>query len=462
MAKLIIHRGTHQIGGCCTEISCGKERVLIDLGANLPDTDAPIRDDELVKKVFDGSPVAGLLFTHPHGDHYGLYKKVPKDVPMYIGPMAQEILRILVHRLDYISDEKGLPAVERMKLYQDGKDLDAFQHIQVRPFAVDHSAPDAYMFDIQVEGKRILFTGDFREHGILGENGQLWDRLRERLPGGVDLLVTEGTMLSRDEAARRNPIQTEEQLGKKAAELFQKHKYNFVLVSSTNLDSVMEFYHHTPPKMCFVCDDYQAELMLMAMRYRRAYPRYQAVPEHPVIYVPWKPWKGSPPARQAAYTEKRCAYLRGLAKDWEIPLDFQVADSSLLYHNGFVMLARKNCNQAQKSVFEIMRDKFYPWDKRRRLDSQIIYSMWDGYLKPEHADPALIGFIGGRPYEPLHTSGHAYVETIARLIETIQPKVIVPMHTEKADEFTSIPAFAPYADRVRTLTDGDALPLNDF
>ena len=30
MAKLIIHRGTHQIGGCCTELSVDGQRILID------------------------------------------------------------------------------------------------------------------------------------------------------------------------------------------------------------------------------------------------------------------------------------------------------------------------------------------------------------------------------------------------------------------------------------------------
>ncbi len=456
MAELTIYRGTHQIGGCCTEITAGGERILIDLGANLPGTDAPIRDDELISKVFDGRPAAGLLFTHPHGDHYGLYKKVPESVPMYIGPMAREILQVLVRRLDCISEEKGLPVVDRMQTYQDREKLDAFQNFQILPLAVDHSAPDAYMFYIQTEGKRILFTGDFREHGILGENGRIWARLKEYVPEGIDLLVTEGTMLSRDEAAKCNPIQTEEQLGEKAAELFGRHKYNFVLVSSTNLDSIMEFYHHMPSGMCFVCDEYQAEVMLTAMRARKSYTRYQAAADHAVIYIPWKPWKGSTAQRQTEYTEKRCACLRKTARDWGIPLDFQVADSGLLFHNGFVMLVRKNCNSDQKSVFEIMRDKFYP------VDGQIIYSMWDGYLKPDHLDKTLVDYIGDRQLIHLHTSGHAYVETIARLIEAVQPKRIVPMHTEKAEKFTSIPAFAPYRDRVTVLQDGEKLPLDEL
>ena len=118
MTDLTIHRGSHQIGGSCTEITSGGERILIDLGANLPDSDAPISDNALISKVFDGCPTAGLLFTHPHGDHYGLYKKVPQDIPMYIGPMAKDILKVLTARLDCISKEKGLPAVERMKTYE--------------------------------------------------------------------------------------------------------------------------------------------------------------------------------------------------------------------------------------------------------------------------------------------------------------------------------------------------------
>lgn len=58
--------------------------------------------------------------------------------------------------------------------------------------------------------------------------------------------------------------------------------------------------------------------------------------------------------------------------------------------------------------------------------------------------------------EVLHTSGHAYVETIEKVIRLTDPKVIIPMHTECADEFGSIPVFEPYRDRVKVLGDGEA------
>ena len=339
---------------------------------------------------------------------------------------------------------------ERMQTYQAGRELGAFQNVRVLPLYVDHSAPDAYMFYIQAAGKKILFSGDFRDHGIVGEKDRLWRTLEKFVPRGIDLLITEGTMLSRRAEAAVNSVWTEEQLGQRAKELFRQHKYNFVLVSSTNLDSIMEFYHHTPEGMQFVCDTYQAEVMLTAMKGMEAkgnYPRYQCAARQPVIQV----LNGN---RQ----EERMSLLSQLGAALKKPVGVEPAGSSDLYHKGFVMLARKNAGLSanRKNVFEIMRDKFYP------VDGQIIYSMWDGYLKPEHADQALINFIGGRPIEHLHTSGHAYVETIARLIETVDPKVIVPMHTERAEEFSSIQEFAPYKDRVRVLKDGEPLSLESI
>lgn len=266
----------------------------------------------------------GCCSPTPHGDHYGLYKKVPDDVLMYIGPMAKELLKVLVTRLAYISVEKGLPVAERMQTYQSGEELGVFQNIQVLPFYVDHSAPDAYMFYIQAAGKKILFCSE----------------------------------------------------------------------------------------------------------------------NHPVIRV----LKGS----------RQWSHLRGLGTSLKKPVLIGPVPGDRLKHDVFMMLARKNANPARKSTFEEIRDEFYP------LDGQIIYSMRDGYLKPEHADQARIDFIGDRPYKQLHIGGHACVETIASLIETVNPKVIVPMHTERADEFTAIPEFAPWADRVKVLADGEPLNLDEL
>lgn len=446
MADITIHRGSSQIGGCCTEISTGESRILIDFGANLPGTDenAGTKDSEMFQKVFGSRRKEAVLFTHYHGDHYGLFKEIPGDVPMYIGSLARNILRILVPYIDREAKEKGLPMVERMGTYEAGKWVTPVPGIRVLPLYVDHSALDSYLFCIKVSGKTILFTGDFREHGIVGQRGRLGRVLKTYVPGPVDILITEGTMLSRTDEVRDTLVKSEQELGREAKRLFQKHKYNFVLVSSTNLDSIMEFYHNTPKGMHFVCDFYQAQIMITAMRDMEAkgnYPEYQPSKQHPAVGVLGK-------------RDSRWVKLRQIGDSMKNPLRFYSVTDEELERDGFVLLARKNTHpEAYTSPFEILRDKFFD------RDGKMIYSMWKGYLEGEHADEDLLRFMGGRPYEILRTSGHAYVEAIAGLIRQVNPKTIIPMHTERPEDFVRIPEFAPYHDRVRVLRDGVQIPL---
>jgi len=424
--KIKIHRGTHQIGGCATEISTEKHRIVIDCGANLPgsETDDGITDEQLLEKLFHrGEPCDGVLFSHYHGDHIGLYKEIPEEYPLYIGATAKKMMECLTKRLDSIPGtmKKGLPRVQGIRPYFPKKPL-IFGDIKVTPYITDHSALDAYMFFIEADGKNILYTGDFREHGIAGEKNILEKLINTYIIREVDVLITEGTMLSRIEEAKHNPIQTEEDLGKRARELFRANKETVILVSSTNLDSIMEFYHALPWGMDFVCDAYQAKLILMAMADKGKY------------YVRYRP--------ELIHGKPRRFCIVGEMEGLGAEQNCWKADFFILKNKGFTMLAREN-----KPMFQKIVAKFH--------DPLIIYSKWMGYLEGKHANPEIRNFIGNDRMEVLHTSGHAYVETIEKMIRLANPKVIVPMHTECAENFGRIGAFAAYRDRVKVLQDGE-------
>jgi ribonuclease J len=70
----------------------------------------------------------------------------------------------------------------------------------VTPFLIDHSAFDAYMVLIEVHGKRVLYSGDFRTHG---RKSALTRRLMAAPPKNVGVLLMEGTNLGSDKAPRR-------------------------------------------------------------------------------------------------------------------------------------------------------------------------------------------------------------------------------------------------------------------
>ena len=63
---IIVHRGTHQIGGCATEIKTNTTRIIIDFGAELDADNARPLD---IEGVTSGTPMCNaVLFSHYHGD----------------------------------------------------------------------------------------------------------------------------------------------------------------------------------------------------------------------------------------------------------------------------------------------------------------------------------------------------------------------------------------------------------
>lgn len=473
--SIVIQRGSHHIGGSCTEYSLGDERILVDCGKNLPGSEAKgISDEKLLDTVIgtkeNPRPAEALLFTHYHGDHLGLFADVYNRnpaIPMYIGELAKKIERILAEKLEKINGNTK-PIVEKMHVFQVEKDQHigkplflAEGRIKVTPIKADHSAIDAYMFLIETEGKRILHSGDFRDHGIASEGGA-FEKILKQI-GKVDVLLTEATMLSRLRETAGSAIVTEEDLGKRAREIFQAHKVTLVVVSSTNIDSFMEFYRNVPHNREIICDNYQAQVFRAVAASRG---------EEEDSYSIAKRYCGS---------DRYMLVLGGLDglndpegrkdnehyKDLDIPILFDKLNKP---DAGVVVFCRPN-NDPEKETgrFEKLVDRL------RKYDPYIIYSQWEGYLgSPTNPrakeDPKMTRFMKyclGEDYledpsswEQLHTSGHAYKETIQKLIAKTKPKVIIPMHTECADQFKKIMELDDYKDGVvRVLEDGERFTL---
>ena len=156
---IIIHRGANQIGGCVTEISTEGAKIFIDLGANLPGGPGKELDVENVRKITKGADA--IFYTHYHGDHVGLFPFVPEAIPQYIGKGAQEVMLCKYEALNKHYDQaKELNALRRFRNYRTLVPIDINGKIRVTPYFVSHSAFDAYMFKIEVEGKTIFHAGD--------------------------------------------------------------------------------------------------------------------------------------------------------------------------------------------------------------------------------------------------------------------------------------------------------------
>lgn len=390
--KVTIHRGTHQIGGTITEIQSNKARIFIDMGDELPSEDIDINPIEITGVTTIDTNCDGVFFTHYHGDHIGMYSKINKSIPLYLGEASKEIYLTLQKRLK----SPYLNQIINMNTFN-ALDKIVIKDITITPLLVDHSAYDSYMFIIESNGKRILHTGDFRNHGFKGKG--LFKTLRV-FAKNVDLLITEGTTLSRN--TKKNL--TESKLEQEARKIIENYKYVFVLCSSTNIDRIAAFYHANKYGNYFICDNYQKDILDIVNKYGSKYTDLYKF-------------------------DKVHTYGDNLLSDFK--------------NKGFCMLVRSN------PQFDNIIKKF---DKDNSI---IIYSMWEGYLS--RTDNNFKEFLKDKYYVRLHTSGHADTETIKEVIEKVNPKIgVIPIHSDSPELLSNL----GLSNKVILLNDGECFDLN--
>lgn len=380
--KIHIHRGQNQIGGNVVEIATDSTKILLDAG--LPffgEDDIPLKIDGL----FDYAGYDAVFISHYHRDHVGLAYKIHKDIPIYMGENAYKILKV--------TDRYKLKRTFKINGYmRDGEPI-FIGDIKVTPYLCDHSAYDSYMVVCESSGERILYTGDFRSTGR-----KSFEKLLKALPKNIDKMICEGTSLSQ---SRRRGIK-EEELEERAANLFRKAKGPvFVLQETTNIDRLITMYRAAQKSGRVLLQDvYMADVA------------QAAGPEVPS------------PFNSRAYT-----FVTNFSM-WPRLLKFKRrVNVHELSEMSFVMCIRSTMlfylkSLAKKISFE---------------DGLLIYSIRKGYAEKKSVKRFLEGCEKlGLNIVTLHTSGHADEETLRKLIETVNPKTILPIHTLNSAGFSKL------------------------
>lgn len=411
--KITIHRGIAQIGGCITEIATDRSKIFIDLGHNLtkPNEDAEdeYANNEAITKLCEGCNA--IFYTHYHDDHVELFRYVPTDIPQYIGGVAKQVMIAKNRHLSFAPGMKqnlgnDITKLELFKCYEANRPI-TIGDIKVTPYFVSHSAADAYMFLIEAEGKRILHTGDFREHSYLGKGLEKTIKAYIR---GIDVLVTEGTMLGRscEMVMHENDIQI------KIKEYEKQFKNIFVLCSSTDIDRLASVYngHKSVYGRPFICDNYQKEILqIFSDNQGTKSVLYKFDVEHIYNYK--------------SDNQK--------LREW-------------MQRSGFTMLVRSS-DKYEKWCSELIAEL-------NPNETLLIYSMFKGYIEPNHEayNESLHNFVKIFPrFEYCHTTGHATVESLARMCNLTSPRIaIIPIHRVSGSDYASITIPTELKERIVT------------
>lgn len=394
---ITIHRGASQIGGCITEIRTQGARILIDLGSNLPGADKEDFTSEDIKRIISG--VDAIFYTHYHGDHVGFLADVDENIPQFIGEGAKEVMLCKYNALAAHGDySKELETVERMCTYKTAEKITRFGDIVITPYYCSHSAFDAYMFKIEAEGKTILHTGDFRGHGYMGS--RLIPMLN-RYVKQVDVLITEGTMLSRNTEA----VKTEREIQEEVVAVLKKHKYVFALGSSTDIDRLASF--HAACKTAnryFYIDKYQESVLDIFTKHTTS-PLYDFSDKGKTVFVQWE--------------------YRHHKKDSVV---------NEMKRRGFLMPVRCSAEHLVRSMKTLYTDE----------KPVLVYSMWSGYwrgTKEQRLESVLTirSLFDSDSIYDIHTSGHADCSTLSEVCMAVNPRIaIIPIHKDKSTDFRSL------------------------
>ena len=373
--NIVIHRGTHQIGGSAIEISTASTRIILDFGneLSLDEKYIPINLD--IDGVTKGIPDCdGIVISHYHMDHLGQLTAALPEIPLYMGMLSKEVAIISAEYQDKDLYLRLLGA----NTFRGGEAF-TIGDIRIRPLVIDHSAADSYMFVIEAEGKRVLYTGDFRMHGL---RSHIVEKLVKTYIGEVDVLITEGTSLSSDadnyisEAAVLDDISS----------YIRDGKYVFIMCSSTNIDRIMGIWQNMPTDKVLICDAYQKRILDTVINN---------------VY-----------------------YKSSLYRRQDRPLVLDIGKYPKYYmDNGFVSLARATENY-------ISHIQEFPKD-----DVRIIYSMWTGYIEENLALKTLLETY---PTYICHASGHVSKDDLNKFIELVNPDAVIPVHTDNPERLEKL------------------------
>lgn len=199
MTQLTFLGSCREIGRAGFFLEEKDESVLVDHGAKLVE---PPKFPDLVPL----DDIQGIALTHAHLDHSGGVPRVlsQTDASLFCTPASRDLTILLLRDMYNISkgrlpfNRNDIPLVRRQcqtTAYEETLPLG--RRFEMTLFNAGH-IPGSSMVSLRVDGKRVLFTGDFN-----ATESQLNPGARKNLPKH-DVVVTESTY-----ARRLNPERAE-------------------------------------------------------------------------------------------------------------------------------------------------------------------------------------------------------------------------------------------------------------
>jgi len=376
----------------------------------------------LVGKESHNEPcINEVLLSHIHQDHSAYISLLDERIPISCSEISLSYAKAILeagHRSleTEVYDFKKRPLIDRKcaatpRIFNKRETEKTFNigSIEIEPFAVDHSVPGAMAFIIRTSDKTLVYTGDLRLCGVQGELTEKF--MDEAAKEKVDIMLCEGTRISEEES------RSEEYVAKNANDVISKCKHLVVAdFAYKDLYRFITFYR--------VAEQNERKIVI---------------------------------SRKHAYLLEELQNVPALRKD--VP---QIDDNNIL-----IYIDRKDTGRFEKSDYDTWERKFLDLPNAVKADwihenqgkvvvclgffdinelidiapnseSIYVHSTSEPHNEEQIIDEQRlnnwIDFFRLKKYH-FHCSGHASGIEIQKIIQTINPKELIPIHTEQPEFF---------------------------
>ena len=418
----------------------------------------------------DENLIDACFLTHAHLDHCMFLGFLKKHTPIYINWLTESIL-------DYLDKTSSNPLVPNMLRFYDAfklipkknskfKDKSEIEYKRARkndykkhevvrniniinpgehkpfntsdgkiiitPYSVDHSIPGSCAYIIEQDGRSVVYTGDFRRHGMHQEWVNYFiDAAKKTNPIAI---ISEGTRVPSIDEYKSDDYEddslSEDEVKKDSGELI-KHHNELILFNcpSRNLDRILLYYELAKkndrilaitPKIHMYIEWFKKKLDSFDEREIKEFYKYYDLPEYDddfiSVYLPRKGWgrfelQDYNKRERVILEEKKYVNFKNLKAEPE---------RYLMYLDYYMINELIDLDQRQDSILFI-NSTTDPFNEEMVIQEKKL-NAW-------------LNRFGVIKTETIHSSGHINVDDLIHTLSSIQADYVIPVHSENPETF---------------------------
>ncbi len=431
MTRIAFYGGVNEIGGNKILIE-DKTKIFLDFGKNFArekqyfeEPFIKAREEShllelgilpscmqgLYEKEEGTCDLGGVFISHPHADHYDSIRFLKDCFPVYCGETAMNI--VLARELSgqsigegyniaKLTQKEGEEIFKKFRSFRTGNIVKDFSPIDVTPIHVDHSVPGAYGFIVETSEGTIAYSGDIRMHGAKKEMSE--DFIQKAKDAEPEILIIEATHID------SSKIENEDEVRGKVENIISMTT-GLVLAgfAGADIDRLKTFYEASKSqgrklalsmKQAFIVHRLKDDSKLNLFRL-----------DDPNILIFQKNKK------QTKEYEK--IIQRNYGTNLVNALDInRIQKEIVMVASLYDMTEMTEIKPIAGSVYILSSSE--PFDEEMEISYEKLLNWLAHY---------------GIPLYQTHASGHANPHELKRAIDSIKPKKVFPIHTNRPELF---------------------------